>query len=595
MQRSQQQGQEGQGSSSTPPPGSGSDGGGGGGKKPRTKTMKPVAAAHLAALRGRYELLRSKGNGSFADVWEARHLRTGHRVAVKIISHAKLADEFAGDVDREIAAMRLLRHHPHIAHLHEAIRGADHTYIVMELAASGDLYDYVDAADRSRLSEPEARRIFRQLVAGVAFRHRNMVVHRDLKLDNVLLDADGNVKVADFGLSDVWSHERLLSRSCGSPEYVAPEVMEGRHYRGPEVDVWSCGVILYVMLSGRMPFEGADLSDVARKVRRGSYVVPAWVSDDARDLIAGMLVVRQEKRATIAEVMAHRWLSSPADTPPFPPYLRMMPPPDAAALRARARVAAVDADAVELLVTRHGFERNAGLIESLRLDDESSEVHAAAVAYQLVLRNKYGAAALYQQLLSMPPPPPAEMAPRRRQWVLGGGLNGGELLLHECPCTTMRRIARALRQLGVRILSYHSHRMACAHIASDGGGGSDATFRSFLHRQNDGVGGDGGASRSSSASVRSAATFRSFLRHNDGGASSSLMMSSSAPEMSNNILRSLSAAVIFEIELFKAGEGEHDPQQQRQYALHLKRTSGPQLPYLRVCSQLASKLRPQIS
>nr|CAB3494026.1 unnamed protein product [Digitaria exilis]CAB3498524.1 unnamed protein product [Digitaria exilis] len=588
MARSQQQGQEGQGSSSTPPPGSGSDGGGGG-KKPRTKTMKPVAAAHLAALRGRYELLRSKGNGSFADVWEARHLRTGHRVAVKIISHAKLADEFAGDVDREIAAMRLLRHHPHIAHLHEAIRGADHTYLVMELAASGDLYDYVDAADRSRLSEPEARWIFRQLVAGVAYCHRNMIVHRDLKLENVLLDAKGNVKVADFGFSDMWSHERLLSRNCGSPEYMAPEVMERRHYRGPEVDVWSCGVILYVMLSGRMPFEG-DLSDVARKVRRGSYMVPAWVSEDARDLIAGMLVVRQEKRATIAEVMAHRWLSSPADTPPFPPYLRMMPPPDAAALRARARVAAVDADAVELLVTRHGFERTAGLIESLRLDDdESSE---AAFAYQLVLRNMYGAAALYQQLLSMPPP--AMAAPPRRQWVLGGGLNGGELLLHECPRTTMRRIARALGQLGVWILSYqsHCHRMACAHIAGDGGVRSTATFRSFRRRQN---GGGGGASRSSSASVRSAATFRSFLRHNDGGASSSLMMSSSAPEMSNNILRSLSAAVIFEIELFKAGEGENDPQQQRQYALHLKRTSGPQLPYLRVCSQLASKLRPQIS
>uniref|UniRef100_K3YZK6 Non-specific serine/threonine protein kinase n=1 Tax=Setaria italica TaxID=4555 RepID=K3YZK6_SETIT len=523
--RSQQQ-QQGQGS---PPPSASSC------KRPRT-AMKPLPPAHLAALRGR--------------VWEARHLRTGLRVAIKILCHAKMRAAKLKP-EREPRVMRLLSlgRHPHVARFYEAIRPPaagdnQYTYIVMELAESGELHDHV--AVRERLPEAEARRIFQQLAAAVAYCHRNRVAHRDLKMENVLLDAEGSVKIADFGFSKLWSPGKMQSRSLGSPEYAAPELLEGRSYRGPEVDVWSCGVILYAMLCGRYPFDGADMSDLARNIRRGEFRLPSWVSDDARDLISSMLIVRPEKRATLAEVTAHRWLQ-----PDMPPHLAM-PPPDATAAAARQ---GVNAATVELLVTRHGFERTS-LLQSIRLDDGSEE----AVAYQLVLSKQHDAATLYQ--LSMPPPPPPH---GRHQWAL----DGGELVLRECPRETMRRVAKALGELGVRILFYHSHRhrMVCAHVRAAGGGGvpTAAIIHSFIRRHKD----CGGSSSSSGAATATATD-------DDTAAVESLS----------------AAAVFFEIQLLKAGEGNgNSNSQQHQYVLHLKRTSGPQIPYLRVCAQLASKLK----
>jgi 5'-AMP-activated protein kinase catalytic alpha subunit len=407
---------------------------------------------HQAALRERYELQSLRGKGSFAKVWEARHRRTGLKVAIKIISHAEmLAQGLSTDkIAREIRVMRLLSqgHHPHIIRFYEAMATHAHTYIVMELAESGQLHDHVVL--QGRLPEEQARTIFRQLAAAVLFCHRNMVTHRDLKMENVLLmmlpDTAIVVKVVDFGFSKVYTDDKPMRKKMGSRLYAAPELFGGANswYEGPQVDVWSCGVILYGMLCGGLPFDGDhDISELARNVRRGEYRVPSWVSDDARELIAGMLIVRPSKRMTMAEVMAHRWLR-PAD---MPAYL-VMPPPD---VNAAAMV--VQVGAVEQLVTRHGFDRST-LMESLR--GQHHQEDEAAVAYQLVLASMSDPATRY---LSMRPPPPEQRQP---QWALGGLLDGG-VLLHDCPRLTMQRIAAALEELGIPIVSYHRrcHRIMC--------------------------------------------------------------------------------------------------------------------------------------
>lgn len=353
-----------------------------------------------AVLRDRYELQSLRGNGSSAEVWEARHRRTGHKVAIKIISHANTDKK---KIAREIRVMRLLSQgqHPHVIRFIEAMSTHAHTFIVMELAASGQLYDHVVL--RGRLPEDQARTIFQQLAAAVLYCHRNMVAHRDLKMENVLLTPDIAVKLVDFGFSKLYTHAKPMRKKMGSPLYAAPELLFGGRatsYVGPQVDVWSCGVILYGMLCGGLPFDGADVSEVARNVRRGDYRLPSWVPDDARDLIAGMLIVSPHKRMTMADVMAHRWLQ-PAT---MPAYLAM-PPPDATRL---AQVA-VDETAVEQLAMRHGFDRSS-LLESLRQNQEDEG--EAAVAYRLVLATMSDAPTRY---LTMRPPAATAGRPAARR------------------------------------------------------------------------------------------------------------------------------------------------------------------------------------
>ena len=306
LQRSQQQREEEEeeGSSTpvatTPPPSSV-------GKRPR-RTAKPLLPA---ALRGRYELHSLRGQGTFAEVWEARHLRTGHRVAIKIIAppHSQSC--------LEVFVMRLLSlrqpQHPHIVRFYEyeavRSRSGDHTttYIVMELAEQGQLHDLV--AVRERLPEAQARTLFQQLVAGVAYCHRSMVVHRDLKMENVLLDSRGHVKIADFGFSRLWAPGRLQAESCGSPQYAAPELLDGRLYEGPEVDVWSCGVILYVLLVGRLPFDDEYIPTLFKKIAAGNYTIPSYLSPGAVSLIKKMLMVNPVHRITIPELRQDPWFT----------------------------------------------------------------------------------------------------------------------------------------------------------------------------------------------------------------------------------------------------------------------------------------------
>ncbi|NXB48739.1 NUAK2 kinase, partial [Leucopsar rothschildi] len=227
-------------------------------------------------------------------------------VAIKSIRKDKIKDEQdLVHIRREIEIMSSLNH-PHIIAVHEVFENSGKIVIVMEYASKGDLYDYI--SERQRLSEQEARHFFRQVVSAVYYCHKNGIVHRDLKLENILLDANGNIKIADFGLSNVFQQDKLLQTYCGSPLYASPEIINGRPYKGPEVDSWSLGVLLYILVHGTMPFDGHDYKTLVKQITSGDYREPTKLSD-ACGLIRWMLMVNPERRATIEDIATHWWVN----------------------------------------------------------------------------------------------------------------------------------------------------------------------------------------------------------------------------------------------------------------------------------------------
>ncbi|KAM6453686.1 NUAK family SNF1-like kinase 2 [Liasis olivaceus] len=260
---------------------------------------------HKHNLRHRYEFLETLGKGTYGKVKKARE-RSGKLVAIKSIRKDKIKDEQdLLHIRREIEIMSSLNH-PHIIAVHEVFENSSKIVIVMEYASKGDLYDYI--SERQRLTEQEARHFFRQVVSAIYYCHKNGIVHRDLKLENILLDANGNIKIADFGLSNVFQQDRLLHTFCGSPLYASPEIVNGRPYKGPEVDSWSLGVLLYILIHGTMPFDGHDYKTLVKQITRGDYKEPTKLSD-ACGLIRWMLMVNPERRATIEDIASHWWVN----------------------------------------------------------------------------------------------------------------------------------------------------------------------------------------------------------------------------------------------------------------------------------------------
>jgi len=271
-------------------------------------------------------------------------------------------------VRREIKILRLFMH-PHIIRLYEVIETPTDFYVVMEYVKSGELFDYI--VEKGRLMEDEARHFFQQIISGVEYCHRNMVVHRDLKPENLLLDSKMNVKIADFGLSNIMRDGHFLKTSCGSPNYAAPEVISGKLYAGPEVDVWSCGVILYALLCGSLPFDDENIPNLFKKIKGGIYNLPSHLSPGARDLIPRMLLVDPLKRITIPEVRQHPWF-----TLHLPRYLAVM--------QAETVVGSPRVDEEMLNETvRLGFDREM-LVDSIR----SRAQNKATVTYYLMCDNR---------------------------------------------------------------------------------------------------------------------------------------------------------------------------------------------------------------
>ncbi|XP_066935374.1 5'-AMP-activated protein kinase catalytic subunit alpha-2-like [Clytia hemisphaerica] len=254
---------------------------------------------------GHYVLGKNLGAGTFGKVKVGKHYITGHKVAIKILNRQKIKTlEVVGKIRREIQFLKLFRH-PHIIKLYQVISTPSDIFMVMEFVSGGELFDYI--LKHGKLSEREARKFFQQIISGVDYCHRHMIVHRDLKPENLLLDSHNNVKIADFGLSNMMHDGEFLKTSCGSPNYAAPEVIKGSLYAGPEVDIWSCGVILYALLCGSLPFDDDHIPTLFKKIRSGVFNIPNHLSSLIASLLTAMLQVDSIKRITIEQIKQHDW------------------------------------------------------------------------------------------------------------------------------------------------------------------------------------------------------------------------------------------------------------------------------------------------
>ncbi|XP_061342704.1 CBL-interacting serine/threonine-protein kinase 12-like isoform X10 [Gastrolobium bilobum] len=258
-------------------------------------------------ILGRYEIGKLLGHGTFAKVYHARNIKTGEGVAIKVIDKEKiLKGGLVAHIKREISILRRVRH-PNIVQLFEVMATKTKIYFVMEYVRGGELFNKVA---KGRLKEEVARKYFQQLISAVEFCHARGVFHRDLKPENLLLDENGNLKVSDFGLSAVSDQIRqdgLFHTFCGTPAYVAPEVLARKGYDGAKVDLWSCGVVLFVLMAGYLPFHDQNVMAMYKKIYRGEFRCPRWFSPDLSRLLTRLLDTKPETRMAIPEIMENRW------------------------------------------------------------------------------------------------------------------------------------------------------------------------------------------------------------------------------------------------------------------------------------------------
>ncbi|XP_063388534.1 5'-AMP-activated protein kinase catalytic subunit alpha-2 [Cydia fagiglandana] len=334
------------------------------------KPDKPVASGVQPIVKiGHYTLGATLGVGTFGKVKIGEHQLTKHKVAVKILNRQKIKSlDVVGKIRREIQNLKLFRH-PHIIKLYQVISTPTDIFMIMEYVSGGELFDYI--VKRGKLQEHEARRFFQQIISGVDYCHRHMIVHRDLKPENLLLDHNMHVKIADFGLSNMMMDGEFLRTSCGSPNYAAPEVISGKLYAGPEVDVWSCGVILYALLCGTLPFDDEHVPTLFRKIKSGIFPIPEYLNKSVVSLLCTMLQVDPMKRASIEDVKKHEWFQKD-----LPGYLFPSPVEQDSSV--------IDTEAISEVCDKFGVKEHE-VHNALLSGDPHDQL---AIAYHLVIDNK---------------------------------------------------------------------------------------------------------------------------------------------------------------------------------------------------------------
>uniref|UniRef100_A0A7N6B238 non-specific serine/threonine protein kinase n=1 Tax=Anabas testudineus TaxID=64144 RepID=A0A7N6B238_ANATE len=258
---------------------------------------------------GNYRLLKTIGKGNFAKVKLARHILTGREVAIKIIDKTQLNPTSLQKLFREVRIMKTLKH-PNIVQLFEVIETEKTLYLIMEYASGGEVFDYLVA--HGRMKEKEARAKFRQV---------SKTLFLMSSAENLLLDADSNIKIADFGFSNEFKVGSKLDTFCGSPPYAAPELFQGKKYDGPEVDIWSLGVILYTLVSGSLPFDGQNLKELRERVLRGKYRVPFYMSTDCEGILRRFLVLNPAKRCSLEQIMKDKWINVGYESDELKPHI----------------------------------------------------------------------------------------------------------------------------------------------------------------------------------------------------------------------------------------------------------------------------------
>ncbi|KAK4370250.1 hypothetical protein RND71_009725 [Anisodus tanguticus] len=258
-------------------------------------------------LFGKYELGKLLGCGAFAKVYHARDIRNGQSVAVKVINKKRIANPtLMTNIKREISIMRRLRH-PNIVKLCEVLATKTKIYLIMEFVKGGELFSKIS---KGRFSEDFSRKYFQQLISVVRYCHSRGVYHRDLKPENLLIDENGDLKVSDFGLSALTDHvqqDGLLHTLCGTPAYVAPEILTKKGYDGEKVDIWSCGIILFVLNAGYLPFHDPNLMVMYKKIYKGEFRCPKWMSSDLKRFLSRLLDTNPMTRITIDEIISDPW------------------------------------------------------------------------------------------------------------------------------------------------------------------------------------------------------------------------------------------------------------------------------------------------
>ncbi|XP_068669615.1 CBL-interacting protein kinase 9 [Aristolochia californica] len=277
-----------------------------------------MSGIRMCTRVGKYELGKTLGEGTFAKVKFARNVETDETVAIKVLDKDKvLRHKMVEQIKNEISTMKMIKH-PNVVKLYEVMASKTKIYIVLEFVNGGELFDMI--ANHGRLKEDEARRYFQQLINAVDYCHHRGVYHRDLKPENLLLDSFGFLKVSDFGLSAFSQQKRedgLLHTACGTPNYVAPEVLNDKGYDGTAADIWSCGVILFVLMAGYLPFDESNIMALYKKILKADFTCPSWFSSGSKKLIKRILDPNPLTRITVPDILENEWFRKGFKPPNF--------------------------------------------------------------------------------------------------------------------------------------------------------------------------------------------------------------------------------------------------------------------------------------